>query len=211
LECTKSARTYPEVRRYIQRVIDGIDIETSLALATPSPKPDTAQASITIPKPPKDQVEYLETIIAAHTAYDPETVIGGPKPLRMDLTAEQCEALDKYEPFMNAAAPSPKPEDALRKVQEASAFLISKGYKDAAAISSVAVIDLLWEFRVGAEDALREALRIARDQMLFMHEMCGYVPENIRFAIHKIDAALGNALTELKCTSDSTALAQERT
>lgn len=47
-----------------------------------------------------------------------------------------------------------------------------------------------------------DALTMARDTLLFMHEMGGYVPENIRTAIHKIDAAQGNPPTELKCTTD---------
>jgi hypothetical protein len=44
LECTKSARTYSEMRRYVQQVIDGIDIELALSRA-PSPPQEGEQAN----------------------------------------------------------------------------------------------------------------------------------------------------------------------
>jgi hypothetical protein len=48
----------------------------------------------------------------------------------------------------------------------------------------------------------QEALKMARDTLLFFHEMGGYVQEPVRTAIHKIDTALGNSPTLLKCVSD---------
>ena len=50
-----------------------------------------------------------------------------------------------------------------------------------------------------------QALTTARDVLLFRFEMGGYVPEDVLFAIHKIDAALGDPPTPLICVNVSRA------
>jgi len=44
-----------------------------------------------------------------------------------------------------------------------------------------------------------QALTAARDVLLFRFEMGGFVPEDVLFAIHKIDAALGDQPTPVNC------------
>jgi hypothetical protein len=52
------------------------------------------------------------------------------------------------------------------------------------------------------QDAIA-AMITARDVLLFRHEACGYVAEDVRTAIHMLDIALGEPLTSLKCVGDA--------
>ena len=67
---------------------------------------------------------------------------------------------------------------------------------------AAAMIERLTQPPEARRELAREALTMARDTLLFMHEMGGYVPENVRTAIHSIDVALGNKTTELRCVTD---------
>lgn len=51
-------------------------------------------------------------------------------------------------------------------------------------------------------ERLRDAAIMARDTLLFFHEMGGYVAENVRTVIHAIDKALGHEPTVLRLAGE---------
>lgn len=51
-------------------------------------------------------------------------------------------------------------------------------------------------------DEKKAAAMLARDTLLFYHEMCRVVPESVRNAVHGIERAFGEPLSDIKTLDD---------